>query len=180
MPLGVWRLKVFLTSYLLPIVGGGLGLHGTWLGNSKELLGSQFVAGVWPSHYSVVWLFCSIPTVSSRPAPPTSITHLTGGHLYHIYIMLLLLLCIKLILQCNVLSIIFAKKTTIDGHSERPLQCYNEYVLYVCSMRPASGRQFASYQHNIWLVDDGGPVKNILLHYTARCCGAWRRLKLGR
>ena len=84
MPLGVWRLKVFLTSYLLPIVGGGLGLHGTWLGNSKELLGSQFVAGVWPSHYSVVWLFCSIPTVSSRPAPPTSITHLTGGHLYHI------------------------------------------------------------------------------------------------
>ena len=110
MPLGVWRLKVFLTSYLLPIVGGGLGLHGTWLGNSKELLGSQFVAGVWPSHYSVVWLFCSIPTVSSRPAPPTSITHLTGGHLYHIYIMLLLLLCIKLILQCNVLSIIFAKK----------------------------------------------------------------------
>ena len=85
----------------------------------------------------------------------------------------------KLILQCNVLSIIFAKKTTIDRHSERPLQCYNEYVLYVCSMRPASGRQFASYQHNIWLVDDGGPVKNILLHYTARCCGAWRRLKPG-
>ena len=111
MPLGVWRLKVFLTSYLLPIVGGGLGLLGTWLGNSKELLGSQFVAGVWPSHYSVVWLFCSIPTVSSRPAPPTSITHLTGGHLYHTSYHVAIALCIKLILQCNVLSIIFAKKT---------------------------------------------------------------------